>query len=255
LHSVITYVWFINSFFNQNQFFMALPYYLVDNPMTPDPTDRRAVVQVGKSYTIADIIDQMISRGSTVTKAEALSVFEELGLAIENILKEGNSIKTDLFRITPTISGVFTSNEDSFDPERHEVRLRINPGLRLRETENKISVERTNGIRPQPTPIHFDDYGSETQDDLATAGKTGRITGSLLKFDENDPLQGVFFINIANGNVKQVTGRFVKNKPGELIFSNPSDLTTGVYRLEVRALLTGNKNLRAGSLPYELTVS
>jgi hypothetical protein len=255
LHYTIYDVWVLLYFLTKNHFFMALTYYLVDNPMTPDPNDRRAVVLVRQSYTITDIIDQMISRGSTVTKAEALSVFEELSLAMENTLKEGNSIKTDLFKIIPTISGVFANDEDSFDPERHEIRLRINPGLRLRETENKITVERTTGIRPQPTPIHFDDYGSETQDDLATAGKTGRITGSLLKFDDNDPLQGVFFINVANGNVKQVTGKFVKNKPGELIFANPSDLTTGVYRLEVRAILPGTKNLRTGTLSYELTVS
>jgi hypothetical protein len=234
---------------------MPLTYYLVDNTITPDPNDRRAVVITRQSYNIDSIIDQMISRGSTVTKAEALSVFEELSLAMENILKEGNSINTPLFKVTPTISGVFINDEDGFDPNRHEIKLRINPGLRLRQTESRITVERTTGVRPQPTPIHFDDNGSESQDDLITLGKTGRITGSLLKFDEHDPQQGVFFVNVGNGSVKQVTGKFVKNKPGELIFANPTDLTTGIYRLEVRALLTGTKGIRSGVLPYELTVS
>lgn len=234
---------------------MALNYYLVDNTMTPDPNDRRAVVLPRQSFSINAIIDQMISRGSTVTKAEALSVYEELSLAMENILKEGNSINTPLFKVTPTITGVFVNDEDSFDPERHEVKLRINPGLRLRQTEAKIMVERTTGVRPQPTPIHFDDYGSETQDDIITSEKTGRITGSLLKFEESDPQQGVFFVNLANGSVKQVTGKFVKNKPGELIFSNPAGLTPGTYRLEVRAVLVGTKGIRTGTLPYELTVS
>jgi hypothetical protein len=234
---------------------MPLTYYLVDNTMTPDPLDRRAIVLPRQSYDIDSVIDQMISRGSTVTKAEALSVFEELSLAIENILKEGNSINTPLFKITPSISGVFINDEDSFDSSRHGVKLRIHPGLRLRQTESKITVERTTGVRPQPTLIHYDDNASNSQDDVITLGKPARVTGSLLKFDEADLQQGIFFINIGNGNATRVAGKTVKNKPGELIFTNPADLVPGTYRLEVRAILAGTKTGRSGALPAELTVS
>jgi hypothetical protein len=135
------------------------------------------------------------------------------------------------------------------------VKLRINPGIRLRETESRIAVERTTGVRPQPVPIHYDDLATETQDDLVSPGKTAKINGSLLKFDESDPQQGVFFVNIANGSSKHATGKFAKNKPGELIFSNPTDLVPGLYRLEVRTIITGTKGIRSGVLPYELTVS
>ena len=46
-------------------------YYLLDNPVTEDPTDFRAQVVTKGSKDENALVDYMISRGSTVTRAEA----------------------------------------------------------------------------------------------------------------------------------------------------------------------------------------
>lgn len=223
--------------------------------MTPDPNDRMAVTQVSQSFTLDDVIDQMISRGSTVTKAEALSVYEELSLAIEQLIKNGNSISTPLFTIMPRVVGVFNNDGDSFDSSRHQVKLRINPGIRLREMGSKIPVEKIVTERRQPVLVHFHDNTSESQDEIVTPGGGARITGALLKFDEADVQQGIFFVNVATAEVIRVAGKLLKNKPGELIFVAPA-LVAGTYKIEVRAVASnGGKTIRTGALPYEVTVS
>src|ERR1044072_4521512 len=110
-----------------------LKFSLFENPITLDPKDRTAVTQINQSYTLEEVFEQMSSRGSTVTKAEALSVYEELCLAIEQLVKDGNSVNTPLFNVWSSIVGVFKGDDDNFHPLRHQVKLRITPGTRLRE--------------------------------------------------------------------------------------------------------------------------
>lgn len=229
-------------------------YFLVDNSITPDPNDRRAITMGSQTFYFDAVIDRMVSRGSTVTKAEVLSVFEEFCLAIESLVKEGNVVITPLFRVAPAISGVFKNDDDSFDPARHQMKLRITPGARLREMESRITVEKVTPSRPEPVLIHLKDNVSDTQDEILTPGGGCTLTGSLLKFDEVVPEQGIFFVNVGNGSAKKVVGKLLRNKPSELIFNCPLDLTTGLYRLEVRTLLNGTKDIRTGALPYQLTV-
>jgi len=234
---------------------MPLNYYLIDNPMTPDPADRMAISVVNQAYTLEDVIDEMISRGSTVTKAEALSVFEELARAIEVLVKDGNSVNTPLFIVSPGVVGVFANDDEGFDHSRHKVKLRIRPGNRLRLMEDNITVEKITMERAQPVLLHFHDNTSESQDEVITPGGGAKIVGSLLKFEENDTQQGIFFVNIGNGAVNRVTGKLLRNKPGELIFLIPSNLPESTYKVEVRTIFKGSKTLRTGTLPYELTLS
>ena len=93
---------------------MAIKYALFPNHLTSDPDDYMAVVQDQTSKTKEDLIDEMIGRGSTVTKAEALSVLEEFEAAVEEALSEGHSINTPLFRIGASIQGVFEGESDGF---------------------------------------------------------------------------------------------------------------------------------------------
>jgi hypothetical protein len=234
---------------------MSLQYSLVDNPITPDPNDCRALLMVLRSLKIEDIIERVVSRGSTVTKAEALSVWEEICLAVVNALKEGYAINTELFRILPTITGVFINNEDSFDPSRHSINFRITPGERIRMVESLVTVEKVPASQKLPVLSRYDDTTTGIQDDVITPGKPARIIGGNLKFTESEAGQGIFFVRVADGVAIRVSEKLSRNKPGELIFLNPSNLTPGIYRLEVRTILPGNKSIRTGALPYEVTVS
>lgn len=235
---------------------MPLEFYLVPNHITPDPDDYMAISRSPQSYSIEDVFDHMTREGSTITKAEALAVFEEITQGIINLVTQGNTVATPLVNIRPTISGVFNGDDDKFDRARHQVRINVSPGLRLRKSGGQITSQKIAAQERQPAPVHFFDNGSETQDEIITPGRGARITGSLLKFDEADQNQGIFFANEEDSSETRVDSPMLKNKPGELIFMNP-ELPAGTYRLEVRSSLnrTSSDELRTGMLHAGLSVA
>ncbi|MGS2762139.1 DNA-binding domain-containing protein [Sinomicrobium sp. M5D2P9] len=232
---------------------MPLEYYLIPNQMTPDPDDYMAVSSNTRSMSIEDVYEQMTREGSTITKAEALANFEEITQGIIGLVRQGYSVVTPLVNITSGISGVFTSEDDSFDSLRHQVRIRVNTGLRLKQATSAIPVKKVASRQRQPAPVHYYDNTAEAQNEMITPGGGARVTGSLLKFDEADTEQGIFFINVADNTTTRVAGKLLRNKPGELIFLNP-ELPSGTYRLEVRSILDRGISLIKGTLPHELSI-
>ena len=83
-------------------------------------------------------------------------------------------------------------------------------------------------------------------------GGVGIIRGSLLKFDEADPRQGVFFV--AGDGTESRASKIVKNKPGEIILMIPEGLQAGVYEVVVRSVFKNTKELREGFLTDDLTI-
>lgn len=173
---------------------MSLKYSLIPNHLTDDPDDYMGIVQDQQSHTIEDIIDIMIGRGSTVTKAEALSVIEEYEAAVEQILASGGSVNTSLFRTKDSIAGVFTDQFDTFDPSRHYIRRNIIPGQRIGGSTVEMPVEKVSANRVRPVLEYFRDFTSGTQSETLTPGGTAEIRGSHLKIDPEDPDQGVYFL-------------------------------------------------------------
>jgi hypothetical protein len=232
---------------------MSLEYYLVPNRITDNPNDYRAVSSNSNTYTIEDVYKQMTREGSTVTKAEALAVFEEITQAITSIVQEGHSVVTPLVNISSSVTGVFDEEEEPFDSNRHKVQLNINSGLRLRGLPGSIQPVRIEGSEPAPDIKYLHDNVSGTRSELLTPQGGARIKGSLLKFDEKDSQQGIFFINTQDATEHRVERDLLRNMPKELIFTLP-DLPEGEYRLEVRSILSGTSTLRSGILSTPLVV-
>ena len=231
---------------------MAIKYALFENNLTSDPDDYMAVVQDQTSRSKEDLIDEMIGRGSTVTKAEALSVLEEFEAAVERALEAGDSINTPLFRISASIQGVFYG-DDSFDRSKHYVKLNVNPGSRIGEIAAKIGVEKVEATSPQPSLNSFKDIATDTTNETITSGGVGEITGSRLKINTEEAEQGIYLIATDGTATKAET--LIRNKPSNLIFMIPAGLASGEYRLEVRNIPHGNKTLKAGSLANPLTIT
>jgi len=230
---------------------MALKFALFENHLTSDPNDYMAVVQDVPSKTQEDVIDLMIGRGSTVTKAEALSVTEEYTVALLQLLKDGCSINTPIFNLSPSIKGVFYGADQSFNRSTHSVKINVTPGARLREIGSQITVEKVKGASPQPDIEYLYDLGSDTRNGQLTPGNIAQIRGSRLKFDPADPAQGIYLI--ATDGVETKVTTIARNMPAQLDFLVPV-LTPGEYRLEVRAILYKGKDLKKSVLQGVLTV-
>ena len=230
---------------------MAVKYALFENHLTSDPDDYMAIVQSQRTRDINDIIDIMIGRGSTVTKAEALSVLEEFNNALSQVLADGDSINLPFFKAKISISGEFANAEAPFDRNIHHLNLKVRPGDVLSKIVKDLAVERVQGLSAVPTLKTFKDVVSDTTNDTLTANGVGELKGSHLKIDTTDADQGVFFI--AADGTETAVSTYIRNKPGNLIFMIPT-LTSGTYSLVVRSKPKNIKSIRSGTLDASLTV-
>lgn len=114
-------------------------------------------------------------------------------------------------------------------------------------------VSRSLGAKPRPTPVAFVDVTTGVLNGPITPGRPGRLVGENLRYDVTDPAQGIFFIKTADGAATRVE-ELVWGQPAHLAFMIPT-LPAGEYKVEVRAVLNGNHDLREGRLDNVLTVS
>jgi hypothetical protein len=226
---------------------MAVPYALVDNPLTADPTDFRASVQPGKSVTEEELIEMIVMHNTGITETVARKVIAEYIMALRFFLGKGRSVNTPLLNSSYSISGVFTDEEDVFDPSRHQLNLNFAPGVEIRDILGKVSTEKVEAAISQPKLSSYFDTESGSKNDVVTPNDMGRINGKRLSFDEIDPAQGVFFVNDKNKDFK--VGKFGEHRPSKLIFKVPA-LVAGVYTLEVR-----KAGGQVGKLKATLTVA
>jgi len=233
---------------------MTINYALFENNLTSDPDDYMALVQPTGTAGQDAIIDRMMQRGSTVTKADIFSVLEDYFSAIEEMVLEGMNANTPSANYGASIKGVFNGPNDSFDAGRHQIRATVSPGQRLRvAVSSRAQPSKQEPGKPSPTLMEYMDYvGGERNSTLTPAGM-GQISGHRLKFDPNDENQGIFFV-AADGNTTrvEVVGQ---NKPATLMFMVPGTLAAGEYTLEVRAAVYGGNEIRKGELPATVTVS
>lgn len=212
----------------------------------------RAAVQSRGTVTQADLINLMVYRGSTINPADILAVLRDYYDAIYESLLNGHTVITPLVNMRISIRGNFADANDTFDPERHEVVIKANPGLELKEqvAARKVVVEKVESKRPQPNPVQCKSLTNGHEPNELVPGKLAQVTGRRLKFDPADLAQGIFLLNDSAAIRVEPDGK-IANK--ELVFQVPATLAPGEYRLEVRAVF-GKADLRSGRLPAVVTV-
>lgn len=233
---------------------MTINYVLFENTLTDDPSDYRAVVRPKSTAELEDVIERMVQHGSTVGKADILSVLEDYYSTVERMVLEGVNVNTPGANYRTSIRGVFEGLTDTFDPSRHQVRAVVNPGKRFRRAvEKRAQPVKKEPVRPAPTPLEYIDLSSGARDSVVTPGGMGQVTGRRLKFDPADAEQGIFFV--AEDGTETKVDLVGRNMPADLMFMVPESLTAGTYTLEVRAVLRNRDDLRVGALEDPLTVT
>lgn len=230
---------------------MALRYALTENLLTADPDDYMAVTTDNATAGINEIVDRMISRGSTVTKAEALSVLEEFNQAIVDLIKSGSNISTELFSIYPSISGVFSSPNEAFNTNKHAINIKMRAGNRFKDIHRHISLERVECNVNKPIIQSVTDLKTNAVNETVTIGQIISIKGALLKISEEINEAGIFIIG--EGTPEMRITQIVKNKPSELLLFIPSGIGPGSCVIEIRTVLPGRKTLLTTRSPFELT--
>lgn len=231
---------------------MSIKFYLQPNPVTPDPNDQSARVVANENFDFEAIIKRMLRTGTTVTEADVRAVITVFFDEVTDLVANGNTVLLPLVNIRPGIKGVFTSAADNFDSSRHIKKASLSPGVLLAKKMEEAQVEKISGYKPSPELIEFMDINTQTANSLLTAGGLGRIIGSELKFNPENPLEGLFLVNSAGTDTK--VNVFATRTEGTLLFSIPTPLAAGTYTPEVRKGYGTTANLRTGVLNDTLTL-
>ena len=231
---------------------MSIKYVLRESSLKTAPDTCRAAVQPIGTAEMEDVIARMELHGSTVVKADILSVLEDYYSAIESLVLEGMNVNTPSANYRTSIRGAFDGLAGGFDPSQHRLVPCVSPGKRLRKVLRAgARPQKMEAVKRLPSPLEYTDRNSDARNSTLTPGGIGRLVGTRLKFDGADPRQGVFFLADDGTEVRaEVVG---KNMPRELIFLVPA-LAVGAYTLEVRATFNGTAALRTGALEAKLAV-
>jgi len=233
-----------------------LKYCLRENLLTPAPDDYMAQAADVRSYTLDEIIDLMMEKGTTLTRADVAATLQVYGEVVSAIIKDGSAVNTPLMNTSMSISGVFDGANDSFDKKRHTVNLNITAGTLLRDAVTKVKCEKTEGVSTDPYITEVTDIVTGTVNTTLTKGGVVQLVGSRLKFDAKDTAQGIFFVPETGEAVRAAV--IAENKPARLMAIIPADLAAGTYYIEVRSKHSGGgkplKAVKAGRFAKPLTV-
>lgn len=234
-----------------------LKYALRENLLTPEPDDYMAQTVDARSYDGQEIVELMLKRGSTLTKADAAAAVELYNSVCADLIADGCNLNTPLMNTSLSISGVFNGANDGFDASRHTVKLNIAPGVLLREGASKVKVEKTEAASTDPYITAVRDVVSGEVNGGLTVGGILEATGSRLKFDAADNVQGLFLVPESGAAVR--CDVVAENKPARLMVMIPATVAAGTYYVEVRTKLTESgstgKTLKVGRFAKELTVA
>lgn len=234
-----------------------MKYALRENLLTPAPGNYMAQVADVRSYTLDEIINLMMEKGSSVTRADAAAVLQVYGEVCALLVANGAALNTPLMNASMSISGVFDGANDSFDRRRHAVNLNMTAGTLLRDALASVKCEKTQIASTDPYITEVKDVVSDTVNSALTKGGIVQITGSRLKFDAKDETQGIFFVPETGAPVRATV--VAENKPARLTALIPQTLDAGIRYIEIRTKLLDNnkslKTMKTGRFAKPLTVT
>ncbi len=210
-----------------------LKYCLRENLLTAKPDDYMAQVTDSQVFTLEDVIDRMVKRGTTVTRTDLVAIMQLYTEECSFIVEEGGTLNTPLINTSMSIAGVFDGADDSFDKKRHTVNLNINAGTALKTALGKVKTVKTETASTDPYITAVTDKLTGSADSIKI-GSVMEIIGSRLKFDPADEEQGVFAVSGTNA-VRCAS--VVENKPARLIVMLDAAVPAGDFTLEVRTKL------------------
>lgn len=231
-----------------------LHYRLYENPFSDDDPDDRLARPVSVTMNNReDLINDITGPGSILKPTETNAVIDNYWQRITHYLREGEGYTDDYIRTRFGISGMFQSDDDQFDPDRHEVLISVVPKGTITEIAEDIPLRKLDGGRVAPEIKEVNDWASGTSDDILTPGDVLEVTGNNLKIHDNLEEEGVFFVHQSDDGETEAT-RIHTNEPKTLTLRIPEELEAGTYRLEVRNTPRNGNQLRSSVFTPRLIV-
>lgn len=175
---------------------MPINYYIVENHFTTPATFTGRVDET-MSYDTDTMIQSIMNRGSTVTKADIQAVITDLIEVALDALSKGARVNIEgLIQLFPTIEGVFNNSADSFDTQRHKLNIGSRSSEQLKKrlrTISSLDKQTTPPVVPQINQV-IDTINANINSTL-TMTRVINLNGERLKFDSASVDEGVFIVN------------------------------------------------------------
>ncbi|MEQ9438735.1 MAG: DNA-binding domain-containing protein [Cyclobacteriaceae bacterium] len=219
---------------------MRLRYAIYRNPFRKK--EYMATVRPRRICTLEDVLEHMASRSRRYSAAELASVFSLFLKTVAYLLQDGNHIHLPFLKITASISGKFRDENDRFDPKRHQVNIKVNPGKQLTALARTIKVEKVAPSRPTPWILAVHDLVQDQTNSVLTPGSPAEVRGKHLKLDESNPEQGLFLVATGQPDIRVST--LYQNKATRLLFQVPADIPPGAYQLKICTTVGNSTEVR-----------
>ena len=205
-------------------------YSTTENLLTERLDDLSATCHPASNYDKDAIFNEMMKRGTLLTKTDILAVLNLFEETVAGILADGNTVTTPLFNTSFSISGVFEGAMDTFDPSRHKLNINLTKGTMLRDAEKRVKLEKTTAVAPMPLIQEVKDSISGSYNSKLTPGGVIELRGNTLKIDGDKPECGLWFVFEDGTETKSAV--IIENKPSRIIALIPN-LVVGEYNVKI----------------------
>lgn len=207
-----------------------IKYTLAKNQLAKNKPNYVANVSCMAYKNYDDLLDVIVAEGSGINRPQVIAVMERLIQSIHRLLEEGYTVNTPLFKVRPTIKGVFETEDDYFDPKKQRISYTMTAGKRMKpETANIVLKKIKSSL---PVIKTFYDSESRETNNIITPGGGALVKGENLRFDLDDPEQGIFFCDVHDPKKAIRALGFIGNSCNEIVFLIPL-LQAGDYILRI----------------------
>ncbi len=192
------------------------------------------------------MIERMCRYSTTLTRANLNAAWDLIELAATRALLEGWNVTIPTAILSIFVRGLFESYDDRFDPNRHEFVVNCQADRKTRKIIRlEARPQREHPDEPRPIVRIYTDNFTNLANQVITPGRTGTLQGDKLKFDKDDPRQGIFILGV-DGSVTHVE-EVAHGEAKVVVFLVPP-LPFGFYKIAVRAACGGGEDLDVGYL-------
>lgn len=206
--------------------------WLVDNSITTDnKEDKILLLESAGNLTLADVIDEMKKEDTglrTETLEHSLKLFNRV---VSDLLLNGFSVNTGLFRATPQFRGVIDNGV--WNPDKNSIYVAFNQDKVLREAIAQTSVNILGEKGDAMYILGVENASTHAKDGTATAGRNLIVMGRLLKVAGDDESVGIYLTNPEGTQEKLPADHLAQNNPSQLMLLLPADLMAGEYTLTI----------------------
>ena len=221
-------------------------FYLIENTVTPDPTDRIAKVKSKKTKGIDDLAERVVKKRTEYRKDTLINIYRMMNEARLEFLSEGEKVNDEITLLEPAITGNFYE-DTNFTDSRHScvinsrVTNTVQAMLRqVKGTYNGLSLENGGASIDGVT-----DSATGSVNGEITPGKTVTVTGKKIRVvpEEGETVEScITWTNLNTQQVIEQEDALVVNDPSKLILQLPL-LPAGVYSLTIKTLFSTTTNM------------